>query len=247
MKVFISSTLEDGQLVAKLKKELSSYGMKVFTAQDGIAAGEQISTQIASAIQASDAVVVVISRRAEQNTGVSAEVSLALFEQSKGKVKTVIPVIIDKDAKIPILLKDVMAVDLSLPSSYQSSIAQLIAGLQSATTRPPLLYEDALHSLQDQREALVVEETVYRNARDRWDASIARSILAIFSLSLLVMLSSGVAMVAYSPATLARMKQIVTSAGVIATFASAVFAPLWAFVLGYYFAKTNGRRPEGGG
>lgn len=95
-KVFVSYSTLDLKNVAELQQSLVGTGVEVFVAEHSVAASEQLSEKISSAIQACDLFVLLWSANAKASDWVPQEIGKAHSLQ-----KTILPLILDEGLSLP--------------------------------------------------------------------------------------------------------------------------------------------------
>jgi hypothetical protein len=106
--IFISHSAEDKNTARELSHQLGKVGAKVWLDEEQLLPGDSIAGEISKAIDASDAVLFLISGAYSKNRWLSSEVATALAYGKK-----IVPVVLDQKAEVPILLQDRLYLDLS--------------------------------------------------------------------------------------------------------------------------------------
>lgn len=145
MKVFISHTNEDAQIAKEIRNYLAHSDIDVFDDKTDISTGSNLASSINEAIDASDAVLFIISKNTDKSRWVHQEMSLAISNKLKGKSVKLIPVVVEKNSEIPFFLKDYLYLDMSRGQDFDTAMSRLIDGLRS----------DKKTSLQQDLEAKV--------------------------------------------------------------------------------------------
>ena len=104
---FISYSRADEQFALELAKKLRTSGANVWIDQIDIQAGERWDRAIEDALEASDGLLILLSRTSVESDNVMDEVSYALEEK-----KDVIPILVE-DCEIPFRLRRLQYIDLS--------------------------------------------------------------------------------------------------------------------------------------
>jgi hypothetical protein len=100
-KIFISSGLNDKDLVKDLERRLEPTGIKVLSSHKDFRGGELISKQITKGIRDADEVIVILSNESVDNPNLMFELGAA-----SSMKKRVTPVIVGLDpSRVPSLIK----------------------------------------------------------------------------------------------------------------------------------------------
>lgn len=94
--VFVSYSTHDLTNVTQLQQSLAGTGVEVFVAEHSVAASEQLSEKISSAIQACDLFVLLWSANAKDSDWVQQEIGKAHSLQ-----KTILPLVLDEGLALP--------------------------------------------------------------------------------------------------------------------------------------------------
>jgi hypothetical protein len=81
MKVFISHAASDGDFARRLAALLSKAGLEVWSAEEKLALGDNWALEIGQALEASDAMVVLVSPKAMQSQWVQNEIQFAIASE----------------------------------------------------------------------------------------------------------------------------------------------------------------------
>lgn len=125
--IFISYSAEDKEIVRALSGHLGEVGAKVWLAEEQLMPGDSIADEISKAIDASDAVLFLISGSTSKNRWLSSEMATAIAHR-----KRVIPLVLDKNAEVPILLQDRFYLDLS----HQPDFGVVANKIMQSLSRP---------------------------------------------------------------------------------------------------------------
>lgn len=131
MKVFISHTNEDAQVAKNIRNHLVRNNIDVFDDKADISMGSNLASSINEAINASDAVLFIISKNIDKSRWVHQEMSLAISNKLNGKPVKLIPIVVEKNFEIPFFLKDYLYLDISKGQDFDSGMSRLIDGLRS--------------------------------------------------------------------------------------------------------------------
>ena len=144
MRIFISYAHMDRSFAQKLRKDLSDQNLDAQLADDILQPGDLITDKIAEEIIKADAFIIVLSRKSTNRTWLSYELAAATAAQSKGSLRAIIPVVIEKRVEIPFVLKDRQYVDFSDQRDYTKSFKSLISSLKDLPDRTPQREKDSL-------------------------------------------------------------------------------------------------------
>ena len=124
-RIFISHSHGDSEAAHLLADSLRAEGLEIWLADEQVVGGQDIKSALAAGVESTDAVVALLSKRSQKSQWLSLEVATAI---SQGK--RVIPVLLEKDAKIPLVLQDrawlILSDDIGYPEAAQR-IAQAVA------------------------------------------------------------------------------------------------------------------------
>lgn len=138
--VFISYARGDSEPANQLATELRARGISVFFDKEVLVAGTNYHTEIARALGAAKAVVVLLSANTKRSSWVQEELS-AVIEKTNGP--RVIPVFLDSHAKenwVWPLVSDRQVVDLS---NRREKISEVASRLAEELIPKPYLSEEA--------------------------------------------------------------------------------------------------------
>ena len=192
MKVFISHTNEDAQIAKKIRNYLAHSDIDVFDDKTDISMGSNLASSINEAIDASDAVLFIISRNTDKSRWVHQEMSLAISNKLKGKSVKLIPIVVEKNSEIPFFLKDYLYLDMSRGQDFDIGMSRLIDGLRSdKKTSLQQDLEAKVTNIEIEKELLKIkslEHEEFRKYRSRqmffigMIATLVSSIVASFAL-----------------------------------------------------------------
>jgi hypothetical protein len=127
--VFISYTREDREIAQRLTSALEDIHLSVFMDAESIVAGESFSRVVAEALSKAVAVIVLLSSHSKRSHWVEEEIEIALEKE-----KTVIPILLDSDAKnnwVWPLLVDRQAVVLDEKTDFNELARKIKKSIQS--------------------------------------------------------------------------------------------------------------------
>lgn len=104
MRVYISHSTDDRELLGELVKQLEAEGFDVFRDDQDIEPGENWAAKVAKAIESSQAMIVLLTENAASSPWVQHDIQYALT--SLRYKNRLITLVVDKSAKIPWILKE---------------------------------------------------------------------------------------------------------------------------------------------
>ncbi len=130
MKVFLSHNFQDDPLAHDVGQNLREAGLEVWSA-DAIRIGDSLPAAISTAVGEADAFVLLIGAQSSESPWISLEAGAALASG-----KPVIPVLAEKGAEVPLILRDLRYLDLSDPERRQQGIATLARTITEGAPTP---------------------------------------------------------------------------------------------------------------
>ena len=195
MNIYISYTMEDRKFEEKLEADLRNNDIQIQSIASKILPGEVISERIVNEITNADCFIIILSQNSLKSSWVITELNLAISAFLKGDLKSIIPVILDKDVKIPSLLESIQYADFTKPSDYPKALHTLIASIKHSLNVTP---DQKLEGQKRQWEyinaarlGLEAEKQKYkiqqaqRNYRIFFIASIAISLLGLLIIGIM--------------------------------------------------------------
>jgi hypothetical protein len=223
VQVFLSYAYSDKPVADLLRHGLEECGFRVWS--DAPARpGESVAELVASGINAADAFVVVLGKDTTSRQWSMLEIGGAIASG-----KPIVPVLLDREAEVPLLLRDLQYLDFSDPASRPQRLGALCEALRRAPSRSHAgktrieLVEGATDALRREAEAYAGE------ARLRESRAIRLQVVAM----VLSVVAAAVALVVAS-----------SGASAIVAAISAGFGTLLAATIGFYFGSA--RFPERG-
>jgi hypothetical protein len=177
MKFFISCTQSDGDLARRLSLDLARLGFEPLTDRQLLSPGSSISEWFSRAISESDAVIVLVSKEYDGSSYAEAELSMAVYQQSKGKIKGIIPVLTARDVVIPPLLQGLASIRAS-DLSYHSLVDTLGNALCKLADPTSVGGSNDLEFLGERAAALRYERKIFFSSRFAKDKTLAVTIIA---------------------------------------------------------------------
>lgn len=172
VRVFLSHAAADREFARRLREDLSAANIQVWDDEEILDPGDSIQAELAAAINSADAVLILISQAASRSPWMTRELAHALTTKVENPQLRIVPVLIEKGAELPFVLRDLVYVDLSSPQAYKQNLPSLLHALHTkvhATTIDELareyLSEDLIQSINDsqiQQDLIVHSERAAR-------------------------------------------------------------------------------------
>ena len=140
--VFISYSSADYEVAQEVEKSLESSGLSVFDTHE-IAAGSTWVTNLDEAFNSSKALIALISNNYSSSPYTTSEWSAAI---SRGK--PVVPVVIERGARVPAVLAPYIGIDVSQPETRQAKLQLLARQLAKLTSVPSESTADQMNSMK---------------------------------------------------------------------------------------------------
>ena len=140
MKVFLSHTSADQDLVKAVGSFLQRHGIDVWIDDWQLTAGDSLVEKIGEALGSADRMVVFLSPASMQSSWVRRELAVGIVtevaKKNGGGDKFVLPVIL-AHCEIPILLRDSFYVDFTT-TSFEGACLELLKGITDSPGKPEL-------------------------------------------------------------------------------------------------------------
>lgn len=107
LKIFISYSTKDLQVVNFVRSMLAGSPVEVFVAEYSVSAGQPLSQSIIAAIKGCDLFMLLWSKNSEQSDWVPQEIGIG-----KGDGKQIVPVLLHSDLKLPGFISDLKYLDV---------------------------------------------------------------------------------------------------------------------------------------
>ena len=133
LKIFISHARQDDDFVHRLAKDLQKAGVDPWLDDRELASGELLSEKIRAAIDGADSLAVVVSKNFIDSDWVRQEAELAIKQQTGGKTKSVIPLLID-NVEMPSPFKGKLFADFRDSRKYEDNVSDLVRRLSTSDT-----------------------------------------------------------------------------------------------------------------
>ena len=184
MNIFISHSHSDKATVRKIAEDLKRHGITIWLDEELITPGDNWLDKINSAVENSDAILVIISRNTEQSRWQTSEIAFAVSAQRQNSTKKIIPILIDREAEVPFFLKDRLYCDLSSKDTYARNFDQLIKALQKPIETPEDIEKaekTKIESIRVQKEILESDVKELDRKKALWSSSIFGAIASIIA------------------------------------------------------------------
>jgi nucleoside 2-deoxyribosyltransferase len=212
-KVFLGYSRSDRDVAEEFRAGLSDCGIEVWSDQ-AIAPGAGMAESIAAGMAAADTVVFLLGKQTDRTAWTSVEVGMA-----SALGKKVIPVLVDRNAEVPVTLRGIQWLEATEQSARNVQIDQLCKLLRQPPV--PRSMAEGLKATEQASRALEVEELAYQQDYHRRLATLMRFQIII---GIPVLLASGAGLLAASVAD--AVVAVGIASGVIAAFIAA-FAVLF--------------------
>lgn len=222
MQVFLSHTQSDRAFANDVRQQLQADGYEVWMSPASLNPGESVAEGISAGLRESDAFVVLLGKDSTESQWMALEIGGALASG-----KPVMPLLVERDARVPFLLSDTHYLDLTDPSARRGQLARLHLALeQGAHASDPA---SALDLIEQARDAFRKEAARYEAQARRADLQLRRMQLG----------SAAAAVIAAGAALLAAAGLSSSAAAILAGIAS-----LLGVVVGMYLGPAHllGRR-----
>src|SRR6266849_4140829 len=130
MSVFISYTHSDKQFAHKLAAQLVKHNAHVWVDTWELNVGDSILNKVQEAIQASSALLVVLSKASVASEWCKKELSAGLMRELDEKRVVVLPVLVE-DCEIPVFLREKMYADFRM--DFKSGLKALVDAVAKVT------------------------------------------------------------------------------------------------------------------
>ncbi len=126
-RVFLSHSSRDKKLVARLAEDLTAEGIDVWLDAGEILAGDSIAQEIQKGLEASDFIVLVLSRASVRSGWVDKEWQARIGREATSRAVHIIPVLAER-CEIPALLADKRTADFT--EDYDAGLGELLAAIR---------------------------------------------------------------------------------------------------------------------
>jgi hypothetical protein len=125
--IFLIHSSEDKIFARKLAKALRAQGIKVWLDEDFVRVGDSLPDTLAEAIDGSDFVGVILSRKSVESSWVKKELSLSIAKEVEEDKAVVFPLLLE-ECTIPVTLKDKLFADFS-DDEFDEPLSKLLFAL----------------------------------------------------------------------------------------------------------------------
>lgn len=190
-RLFLSYATADRDAAVRLADDLRKAGLEVRAGADLIAdlsPGQDWASAVIDELEDADTVLVLLSPASERSERVVAEASLALAKALRDPTMRVVPVIVEKPAEVPSLLRGIQALDLSSLESHERQLARLVEEITTARGRDQTraAVEDLANALAIRGAALESERSEYEAARAHATEVQARWLVRFFAAAIVL-------------------------------------------------------------
>jgi len=158
--IFLSHNSKDKPFVRRLANDLRANGIKVWVDEAEILLGDSLLNKIELAISEMDFLGVVISKDSSESEWVKKEVEMAMTLELENKTIKVLPLLLDKQGKIPLFLRPKLYADFTDESKYTESVHMILTRL--GVTNPTVVST----SLRDATDFEVLDTHVIMKIND---------------------------------------------------------------------------------
>lgn len=162
MKVFISHSHDDKQIVRRIVDDLNKNGVEVWLDENLISPGELWTDKITEALQSSDVILVIMSRNTSESRWQTFEIAFSVAAQRGDPSKRIIPVLVDRQADVPFFLTGLAYCDLSSEEKYKHNFESLLRVLSSQSGSTIDMKEADRRKI----EAIKTEKEMFQNAME---------------------------------------------------------------------------------
>jgi hypothetical protein len=169
MKIWISYSRHDLPFVNRLKDELQNYGNDVLLIDADFDVGDNILSRINEQIKQADAFLLVFSKSSERSPWFNSEIFMILDEKaSKRDGKPLIPIVLNKNVKLPPIVDQIFYSDFSDESRFQNNFKKLLLSLENYQYQDMRQNERTYEAiLKEKQQILNLEKKEYELSRAR--------------------------------------------------------------------------------
>lgn len=184
MKVFISHSHKDKEVVRRLADDLRRYDFDVWLDEDLISPGEQWTDKINESLESSDVVLIIMSHNTSKSRFQNSEIAFAVASQRKHPSKRVIPILIEKNAELPFFLRDIVYCDLSSKDQYESNLASLIQALSKSSVPPKdfkVSDSKRIETIRAEKQMLQHEKNALDRNKAVWTSTVLGALASVIA------------------------------------------------------------------
>lgn len=133
--VFLSYAPGDALFAEKLAELLREDGISVWFDKAEIKAGDNWVAEISNAIQNTKIFIPIISRSSSHRNYITSEIATAIAAKAQDPKRKIIPVLIERDSKIPSFINQYHCLDLSSESEIKKGASRLAEIINSIEER----------------------------------------------------------------------------------------------------------------
>jgi len=195
MDVFLSYAHEDKETALRLADDLKLSGVDVWVDSRRLQPGENWVEALLDAIKAAPNFLALVSKNTAGSSHFSTELAAALAAtEASGSSRRILPVIIDKEARLPPFLGQFHALDASTPERYDASVRELAKLVKQRVPGPlpdPEMlkqYEAVMPGMAERLLKMAEMEQLHRLELERYIRQdyLKGQLLAVLTLSLLM-------------------------------------------------------------
>lgn len=123
--VFISYARDDAPFAKRLGSALEREGIGVWLDEESIRPGDLWISEVSKAIQTAKVFMPVISSSYSNSSFASTEIAVAIGAQSGDPSKMIIPVVIDRNARLPTFIDQYQYLDLSADRDFYDGVSKI--------------------------------------------------------------------------------------------------------------------------
>lgn len=184
MKVFISHSHKDKEVVRRLADDLRRYDFDVWLDEDLISPGEQWTDKINESLESSDVVLIIMSHNTSESRFQTSEIAFAVASQRKHPSKRVIPILIEKNAEVPFFLRDIVYCDLSSKDQYENNLKSLVQAL-SRSSIPPTDFKASdskrIETIRAEKQMLQHEKNALDRNKAVWTSTVLGALATVIA------------------------------------------------------------------
>ena len=191
MKVFLSYSHRDEEVVRRLVDDLRQRGVSTCLDEDFISPGELWAEKLNQAVECSDAVLVIVSCNTSESKWQGSEIAFAIAAQKRDRAKKIIPVLIDHEAEVPFFLKGLLYSDLSDENRYQRNLPLLVQAIEKPNEEllsPEQAANLQLDVVKAERALLMGEEAVLHRKRSIRMTRVYNSVASVLAVCLSIII-----------------------------------------------------------
>ncbi len=236
--VFLSYAADDAHFAEKLAESLKEDGISVWLDKAEIKAGDNWVTAISNAVQNTSVFIPIISKYSSRSNYFSSEIAAAIAAKAQDSRKKIIPILIERNSKIPSFIDQYQYMDMSSGTDLKESASKLASIIKTPAedVGPDISVSDIkagsflqIKKIEDQTRSFEIELGI-KNLRVR--------VVGFLSLvAMMLGISVASILIFYDPGQETKYREIVTVLLSVST-------GLIGSVLGFYFGSTTDKSNE---